>query len=66
MNAYETARERLEQASANLRAAYKDRDEAEAYIIKAEAEWVGATRDLRQYEVTPGIPQQQYLNGVPA
>jgi len=66
VNPYEAARERLEQAVSSLRAARKDRDEAEAYLIKVEAGWAGATRNLRQYETTPGIPLPEYRNGVQA
>ena len=60
MNPYETARERLEAACQELREAKRDRDEAEAYLLRAEAEWADATRNLRQYETTPGIPLPQY------
>ena len=60
MNPYEASRERLEQAVISLRAAKKDRDEAEAYLLKAEARWAAATRDLCQYETKPGIPLPQY------
>ncbi len=66
MNPYEEARERLEQAVSSLRAAQKDKAEAEAYLLKAEAEWAGATRNLRQYETTPGIPLPQYREQVQA
>ncbi len=66
MNPYETARERLEAACQELREAKRDRNEAEAYLIKAEAEWAGATRNLRQYETTPGIPLPQYREQVTA
>jgi len=65
-NPYEAARERLEQAVSSLRAARKDRDEAEAYLIKAQAGWAAATRNLRQYETTPGIPLPQYREQVQA
>ena len=64
MNAYEAARERLEQSVQGLRAAQKDVAEAEAYLLKAEAEWAGATQNLRQYEATPGIPLPQYREQV--
>lgn len=64
VNPYETARERLEQAVGSLHAARKDRDEAEAYLFKAEAEWAAATYDLRQHETTPGIPLPQYREQV--
>ena len=60
MNAYEAARERLEQAVTDLRAAQKDKAMAEAYLLAAEAEWAGAARNLRQYEIKPGIPLPQY------
>ena len=53
MSAYQEARERHERAVDSLRAAQKDRDEAEAYLIKAEAEWAGATRELRKFEIDP-------------
>ena len=66
MNPYETARERLEAACQELREAKRDRDEAEAYLTKAEARWATATRVLRQYETTPGIPLPQYREGASA
>ena len=66
MNPYEAARERLEQAVSSLRTAQKDRDEAEAYLLKAEADWATATRVLRQYETTPGIPLPEYREQVTA
>ena len=66
MNAYEAARERLEAACQERREAKRDRDEAEAYLLRAEAEWAGATRNLRQYETTPGIPLPEYREPVTA
>jgi len=64
MNPYEQARKRFEVACQELREAKRDRDEAEAYLLKAEAEWAGATRDLRQYETTPGVPLPQFREQV--
>ncbi len=66
MNAYEAARVRLEAGCQVRREAKRDRDEAEAYLLRAEAEWAGATRNLRQYETTPGIPLPQYREQVTA
>ena len=60
MNAYEAAREHLEQATASLHAAKRDKAKAEAYLLMAEGEWADAARNLRQYETTPGIPLPQY------
>ena len=56
MNPYETARKRLERASQaclEVRAAKARIEDLEATI---EAEWAAATRNLRQYETTAGIP----------
>lgn len=53
MSAYQEAVQRHEQAVDSLRAAQKDRDEAEAYLTKAEAEWAVATRELRKFAVDP-------------
>lgn len=53
MSAYTEALRRHEQAADSLRAAQKDRDEAEAYLTKAQAEWAVATRELRKFEIDP-------------
>ena len=66
MNPYETARERLEragQACLEVRAAKARIEDLEVTI---EAEWSAATRDLRQYETTPGIPLPQFREQVSA
>ena len=42
MNAYEAARERLEQATASRHAAQKGKAKAEAYLLMAEGEWADA------------------------
>ena len=66
MNPYEAARVRLEQTVATLRAAKKDKAEAEARLDTAEAEWAAADSRLRQYEQVPGVPLPQYREQVQA
>ena len=66
MNPYATARERRERASQaclEVRAAKARIEDLEATI---EAEWAAATRNLSQYETTPGIPLPQYREPVTA
>ena len=60
MNPYEEARERLERANQTHRelVAIKAALENVQYLVQAE--WAAATRNLRQYETTPGIPLPQY------
>ena len=66
MNAYEAARERLEQATASRHAAQKGKAKAEAYLLNAEGEWADAARNLRQYETIPGVPLPEYREPVTA
>ena len=64
MNPYEEARERLElanQAHREIRILKVLLEDAET---AAEAEWGAATRNLRQYETTPGIPLPEYREAV--
>ena len=63
MNPYEAARERLERANRNLKVA---KAEAERILTEAEVEWTEADANLAAHEVSPGIPQPQYREGVTA
>ncbi len=66
MNPYETARERLERASQACLEVKAAKARLEDLQITIEAEWAAATRNLRQYETTAGIPLPQYREQVPA
>jgi hypothetical protein len=63
---YEATRERLERASEMLREIRAVKAALKNVQICAEAEWASATRDLRQYETSPGIPLPQYREQVQA
>ncbi len=66
MNPYETARERLERASQACRELRDAKARLEDLDVTLQAEWAAATRNLRQYETTPGIPLPQYREQVTA
>ncbi len=66
MNAYEEARERLERANETHRELRAAKAQIERVQILVEAEWAAATRNLRQYETTPGIPLPEYREQVQA
>ena len=64
VNPYEAARERLEHASQTRREIKAAKARLEDLKITVEAEWASATRNLRQYETTPGIPLPEYREQV--
>ena len=64
MNAYETARERLELANQACRELRVAKTLLESAQTTVEAEWAAATRNLRQYETSPGIPKPEYREQV--
>lgn len=66
MNPYEAARERLELASQACLELKVIKARLEDLQITIDEEWDAATRNLRQYETTPGIPLPAYRNGVQA
>ena len=57
MNLYEAACERLERANRNLKTA---KAEARRILTEAEVEWNEADDNLRQHQVSPGIPLPEY------
>ena len=60
MNPYEEARERLERANQAHRELRAVKAQLENVQTLVEAEWASATRNLRRYETTPGIPLPEY------
>ena len=66
MNPYEEARERLERANQAHRELRAVKAQLENVQTLVEAEWAAATRNLRQYETTPGIPLPEYREQVQA
>ena len=66
MNPYEEARERLERANQAHRELRAVKAQLENVQTLVEAEWAAATRNLRRYETTPGIPLPEYREQVQA
>jgi hypothetical protein len=63
MNDYEAARQQYEQAERNLPLA---KAEAAQLVRSAEDELFAAVRNLRRFELAPGVPKPQFLTGAAA
>jgi hypothetical protein len=61
---YEAARQRYEKATENFQAGRRRDDKA--YLDWADGELMAATRELRRFEISPGIPKPEYLTGAAA